>query len=62
MSDNFDFFTLFIVICIALSMCGKTSTYVVEKELKEIKQEIHILNENLSKTTTEKNVEENNDN
>ena len=62
MKDNFDFFTLFIVICIALSMCGKTSTYVVEKELKEIKQEIHILNENLSKATTEKNTEEKNDN
>lgn len=62
MKDNFDFFTLFIVICIALSMCGKTSTYTIEKELKGIKQEIHILNENLSKTTTEKNIEENNDN
>ena len=46
--DNFDFFTLFIVICIALSMCGKTDTYSIEKELQEIKQEIHMLNDNLT--------------
>lgn len=51
-TNKFDFFTLFIVICIALSMCGKTSTYTIEKELKEIKQEIHVLNENLIKEYT----------
>ena len=48
-TNKFDFFTLFIVICIALSMCGKTETYSIEKELKAITQEIHMLNENLMK-------------
>ena len=48
-TNKFDFFTLFIVICIALSMCGKTETYTIEKELKAKTQEIHMLNENLMK-------------
>ena len=46
--EKFDFFTLFIVMCIALSMCGKTNTYTIEKELQGIKQEIHVLNNNLT--------------
>ena len=56
-TNKFDFFTLFIVICIALSMCGKTNTYTIEEELQGIKQEIHVLNNNLmlkEKETQEK--------
>lgn len=62
MKEEFDFFALFVVICLSLTFCAPSNS-TVERKLDKMTQEIHALNDNLSQIIDKGNeVEKPNDN